>query len=218
MAVSSATLTGANTYAPRLTLTRRAVTRAAGLVFRRAFDISAEGVGHLPLEGPVLLVCNHVTNFDVIPMQLSLPRPFFPMAKSEIFEHPLSAWLYRELGAFPVRRGERDEWALDCALGLLARGEVLLMFPEGTRNRGRGLRHGKTGAARLALATGTPIVPMTVYGTHCLFRPVHRRSPVSVTVGRPFRAEPGDTPAGLTDRIMRTLARMLPPDQRGVYA
>lgn len=200
------------------TATRRAVTLVAGTVFRSIFDIRAAGAHRLPARGPVVLICNHVSNFDVIPMQLSLPRPFYAMAKHSVFVNPASRWLFCQLGAFPVVRGQRDQWALDYAQYVLEMGEVLLMFPEGTRNRGLGLRQAKAGAARLALAAGAPIVPMAVSGTDRLFKPWYRRSPVSVVIGEPILPRPAEAAEALTERSMRALARMLPPEQRGVYA
>lgn len=122
------------------------------------------------------------------------------------------------LGAFPVRRGEADGWALEHAAKVLAHGLVLGIFPEGTRTRGVGLKPGKTGAARLAIQANAPIVPVAIYGTHQLFKPWYRRSPVSITLGEPIWPAPDDDPAALTERLMRAIARMLPPEFRGMYA
>jgi 1-acyl-sn-glycerol-3-phosphate acyltransferase len=200
------------------TPTRQAITLVAGTFFRAVFDIRTVGAQHVPAQGPAVLVGNHVSNFDVIPMQLSLPRPFYAMAKHSVFANPASAWLFRQLGAFPVVRGQRDEWALDYAHYVLHMGELLLMFPEGTRNRGQGLRPAKTGAARLALATRAPILPVAVVGTGRLFKPWYRRSPVRVTIGAPVLPLAGESAEALTERAMRALAAILPAEQRGVYA
>ena len=113
--------------------------------------IEVQGVENLPSEGAVILVCNHVTNFDVFPMQLSIPRPLFYMAKEELMRNPIMEYILRKGGAFPVYRKTKDQWAKRHSEKVLEHGQVLALFPEGTRSRGRGLRAAKTGAARFAI-------------------------------------------------------------------
>ncbi len=179
---------------------------------------SYTGVENLPVEGPVVLVANHLTNFDVFPMQFGLPRTLFFMAKSELHENPLLDAFLRYCGAFPVFRGEKDQWAIRHAERVLEHGQVLAIFPEGTRSKGRGLRAAKTGAARLALHAQCPIVPVAVTGTHQMFTHFPHRTHIAITVGAPLTPEPHESALALTDRIMFTIAAMLPPELRGVYA
>ncbi|MFH1906892.1 MAG: lysophospholipid acyltransferase family protein [Chloroflexota bacterium] len=80
------------------------------------------------------------------------------MGKAELFKNPLIDQFFRNLGGFPVYRGERDEWAIRHAGKLLRHGQVLGMFPEGTRSHGRGLKVAKTGAVRLVLSVNCPIL------------------------------------------------------------
>ena len=87
------------------------------------------------------------------------------MAKQELFNKRWQAWLLNSLGAFPVRRGEADEDAMDTARLLLERGEQVLVFPEGTRIRKGSLGKPKRGVGRLALETGMPVVPIAVTGS-----------------------------------------------------
>jgi 1-acyl-sn-glycerol-3-phosphate acyltransferase len=108
--------------------------------FRLVMKMKVENPENLPLDGPALIACNHVTNFDVFPMQFSLPRPIFFMAKAELFKFPIMDVALRNLGAFPVYRGEKDAWAMRHARKVLEQGQTLGMFPEGTRSRGRGLK------------------------------------------------------------------------------
>jgi 1-acyl-sn-glycerol-3-phosphate acyltransferase len=122
------------------------------------------------------------------------------------------------LGSFPVERGTHDEWAINHALKVLEHGQVLGIFPEGKRNKGLGLRPAKTGAARLALAANCPIVPLAVDGTQRLFHRFPRRTRVRATLGDPVYPQANETALALTDRMMFTLAGLLPPKQRGVYA
>ena len=167
---------------------------------------------------PVVIACNHVNNFDVFPMQLSLPRPIFFMAKAELFKFPLMDVALPNLGAFPVYRGEKDAWAMRHARKVLEHRQTLGMFPEGTRNKGRGLGVAKTGTARMAIETGSPIVPMVVTGTDQFFKHFPRRADVTVKLLPPLLPDPGETPLSLTDRLMFSMAAALPEEMRGVYA
>jgi 1-acyl-sn-glycerol-3-phosphate acyltransferase len=176
------------------------------------------GLENLPLDGPLVIACNHVTNFDVFPMQFSLPRPIFFMAKAELFKFPLMDIALRNLGAFPVYRGEKDAWAMRHARRVLEHGQMLGMFPEGTRNKGRGLGIAKTGTARLAIDTRSPIVPMVITGTDRFFKQFPRRTPVTVNLLPLLQPAPAETPLALTDRLMFNMAAALPEDMRGVYA
>ena len=205
-------------YYLQMTPVRRVMTPTLAAVFRLFATLEASGGENLPESGGVILAANHLTNFDVLPMQFSLARPVFFMGKAELFRNPLIDWLFRQLGGFPVYRGERDAWAVQHAERVLKSGQVLGIFPEGTRSKGKGLRTGKTGAAHLALNLGCPIVPMAVDGTQHIFRPAFRRAKVKITAGEPLFPLADESPIELTDRLMFTIASMLPPAARGVYA
>lgn len=196
---------------------RRVMTPIVHFLFNLVTDMRVSGVEHLPATGPVVLAANHQTNFDVFPMQFALPRPIFFMAKAELHRNPLMDAVLRQLGSFPVERGARDEWALRHAQKVLEHGQVLGIFPEGTRSKGLGLRPAKTGAARLAIAVGCPIIPLAIVGTQRIFRGFPKRTPISITVGEPIIPQRADMALALTDRLMFTLAEMLPPQERGVY-
>lgn len=186
--------------------------------FRLVMEMDVRGLEHFPRAGAVILAANHVTNFDVFPMQFSLPRPIFFMGKAELFKNPLMDLLLRNLGGFPVQRGEKDQWAMDHALKILRHGQVLGMFPEGTRSKGGGLKVAKTGTARLAIEADCPIIPMTVVGSDRFFERFPRRTRVQITLLPPLLPKPNESPLALTDRLMFTLARALPLEMRGVYA
>ena len=187
-------------------------------VFRLIMKMEVLGLENLPLDGPVVVACNHVTNFDVFPMQLSLPRPIFYMAKAELFKVFIMDIALRDLGAFPVYRGEKDQWAMRHARRVLENGQTLGMFPEGTRNKGRGLGVAKTGTARMAIDANCPIVPMVLTGTDRFFKGFPRRAPVTVKLLPPLLPKSSETPLSLTDRLMFSMAAALPEDMRGVYA
>jgi 1-acyl-sn-glycerol-3-phosphate acyltransferase len=156
-------------------------------ILRLAYRLRTRGREHLPAEGGFVLAANHNSSFDPWPLGI----PLFPgrflrfMAKSELFWPPLS-WIARGGGAFPVRRGERDTAAIDTAVRLCRSGHVVVMFPEGTR-RVKGLRkkheaRARTGAARIALEAGVPLVPAGIAGTDRLAR----LAPLRVAYGPPI--------------------------------
>jgi 1-acyl-sn-glycerol-3-phosphate acyltransferase len=207
-----------NTYYLDDTLTRRILTPVVRAVFAGMGKIEVDGVNNLPTTGPVILAANHLTNFDVFPMQFAIPRSIFFMGKAELFQNPLLDALLRRLGGFPVHRGNRDNWAMMHARRVLDAGQVLGMFPEGSRSKGRGLRPGKSGVARLAIETRCPVVPMGVDGSHQLFRHFPKRTAVKIRLGKPIWAKPHQSQLDLTDEIMFSLADLLPMDLRGVYA
>jgi 1-acyl-sn-glycerol-3-phosphate acyltransferase len=197
---------------------RRFVVWLLILVFRLFMKLEIHGLENLPMDGAVIVASNHVNSFDVFPMQIALPRPIFFMGKAELFRFfPLDA-LFRNLGAFPVYRGEKDAWALRHARRVLDHGQTLGMFPEGTRSKGKGLGVAKTGTARLAIENNCPIVPMAVSGSDQFFRNFPRRTRVIVNFLPPLLPKPGETPLALTDRLMFALASALPQEMRGVYA
>ena len=139
------------------------------------FRYGAVGKEHLPHTGGYVLAAGHASNFDPWPLGLALwPGRFLRfMAKSELFWPPLG-WLIRAGGGFRVRRGQADAEAFDTAVELARHGHVVAMFPEGTR-RSKGLRkkwqpEAKTGAARIALEAGVPLVPAGITGTDRLAR------------------------------------------------
>jgi 1-acyl-sn-glycerol-3-phosphate acyltransferase len=144
-------------------------------VLRGLYRLSARGVGNLPVSGGFVLASNHVSNFDPWPLGMPLwPRRFLRfMAKSELYWWPL-VYLLDAVGAFPVRRGQRDLEAIEKAVALARSGHVVAMFPEGTR-RAKGLvkrfeARPRSGAARIALEAGVPLVPAAIKGTDTLAR------------------------------------------------
>ena len=196
------------------------------LVYVRRFEVV--GREHVPLEGPLILVSNHVNNADPPAVALALPRHPTYMAKREMIGWPIIGPAFRIFGAFPVRRGRPDRAALRAAGEVVLRGEMLVMFPEGTRSRTGSLGRGYPGSALVALRTGAPLLPVAVTGTKDIIWPwifVKPRSipHVKVTIGEPFHLPPverinSETTAQATDIIMRHIAALLPPQYRGVYA
>jgi len=197
---------------------RRALVALARFLFKFVMKMQVTGLEHFPREGPVILIANHVTNFDVFPMQFALPRPIFFMGKAELFKNPLMDFILRNLSGFPVNRGEKDRWAMRHAAKVLNHGQTLGMFPEGKRSKGGGLNVAKTGTARLAIDASCPIILMAVTGSDRFFKRFPRRAHVQIKLLPPLRPKQGENPLELTDRLMFTLAQALPEEMRGVYA
>ena len=186
--------------------------------FRLIMKLEVRGMENVPLDGTLIVASNHNTNWDVIPMQLSLPRVIFFMGKAELFKFPLMDIVFRNCGAFPVNRGEKDAWAMRHALKVLEHGQTLGMFPEGHRSKGKGLGVAKTGTARLAIEANCPILPMAITGSDKFFKSFPHRTQVTVTFLPLLYPKPGEDLIVLTDRLMFTIASVLPEEMRGAYA
>jgi glycerol-3-phosphate dehydrogenase (NAD(P)+) len=139
-------------------------------LFHIYFRIRRIGTEHIPAEGPVLLAANHRSFSDPFMIGVCLGRPLRFVAKVELFEKRWQARLLLALGAFPIRRGESDELAMETARVILERGGAVGMFPEGTRVRPGPLAEPKRGIGRLALETGAPVVPVAIIGTEDIRR------------------------------------------------
>jgi len=134
---------------------------------RYFYRIDVDGLGNVPATGPVIIASNHVSFSDSVFLPFVLPRRITFVAKAEYFENPRTAWLFRALGQIPIKRegGSASERALDAARGVLGRGELFGIYPEGTRSPDGRLYKGHTGIARLALQTGAPVVAAAMIGT-----------------------------------------------------
>jgi 1-acyl-sn-glycerol-3-phosphate acyltransferase len=171
------------------------------------FRLRRVGREHIPADGPLLLAANHRSFLDPFVIGMMLRRPVYYMAKRELFERRLQGRLLNALGAFPVDRGAGDARAMDAARAILARGDCVVVFPEGTRVRPGPLGTPKRGVGRLALEAGVPVVPIAVLGTEDVRRGWRiRPRRVCVRAGRPLRFPTDGTAsparaAGVTDRI-----------------
>jgi glycerol-3-phosphate dehydrogenase (NAD(P)+) len=175
--------------------------------FHVYFRMSRIGREHIPADGPVIVASNHRSFLDPFVVATMARRPMYYITKKELFNHPVVAWLLSALGAFPVDRGTGDGEMIETAKSILARGDIVLIFPEGTRTRPGSLGRPKRGVGRLALETGAPVVPVAVIGTETVRRGWRiRPHKVRIRAGRALRFPrvPDAPPAlarAVTDRV-----------------
>ncbi|MCR4861200.1 MAG: 1-acyl-sn-glycerol-3-phosphate acyltransferase [Ruminococcus sp.] len=155
------------------------------LAFRIAFNLHYEGKKNIPKGTAIIFACNHRSNGDPPIVGCGCPGRQTFMAKEELFENKLFAWLIRSLGAFPVARGKGDTGVIDKAVDNLNSGKNLMIFPEGTRSKDGKVGRGHTGAALIAARSGKPVVPVgIVFGEKLKFR-----TRVTVKFGEPIMPE-----------------------------
>jgi 1-acyl-sn-glycerol-3-phosphate acyltransferase len=139
-------------------------------LFGGVYRCRASGAERLPHDGPAIVIINHQSNVDPVVVGMIFDRPLRYMAKKELFRWGPLARLITTLGAFPIDRGASDREALRTSLEILERGEVLLMFPEGTRFLDREVHPFLPGVGMIALRSGAAVVPMAMDGTQQLVR------------------------------------------------
>jgi 1-acyl-sn-glycerol-3-phosphate acyltransferase len=179
------------------------------------YRLQARGRENIPAQGGFVLACNHVSNFDPWPLGVPLwPKRYLRfMAKSELYWFPATLVL-NGAGAFPVRRGQADAEAIETAVRLAREGNVIAMFPEGTRRR-KGLvkkfeARPRTGAARIALEAGVPLIPAAVKGTERLLW----LGPIRVVYGAPVELDDlrerdaREAALEATDRLMARIGEL----------
>lgn len=200
---------------PRPSLVYLVIGGLSWPVLHVGFRQRTTGKEHLPTTGGFVLAANHWSNFDPWPLGMALfPNRYLRfMAKSELFWPPLR-WIIKGGGGFKVRRGQRDDEAIATAVRLCQEGHVVVMFPEGTR-RAKGLRkkheaRWRSGAARIALEAGVPLLPAGIAGTER----ISRLAKVSVAFGSPVDVsdlgglEPAEAASVATDRLREQIERL----------
>ncbi len=204
---------------------------------RLCAQVEVQGLAHIPRSGPVILAANHISNADPVVagawITLALHRRRIHwLGKRELFDWPVIGWAAAHGGVHPVERGAADTEAFRLAARILDSGDVLFVFPEGTRSPTGELGEAKDGLAMLAMRSGAQIVPIGVNNSDAVWRkgqklpsPFPRRT-ITVRIGEPFRID-DVVPAG-TDRraakalatagVMARIAALLDPRHRGIYA
>jgi 1-acyl-sn-glycerol-3-phosphate acyltransferase len=165
------------------TLVRILVSLPTLLIYR----VRAIGVENVPRSGALILAPNHFSQMDHFFIGLYLRRKVRFMAKSQMFGPPVLTYIYKHGGVFPVRRGHRDEEAIETALTILGQGEMLLVYAEGGRSRSGELGEVKPGIGRIALESGAPVLPVAIQGSEKVRRWKRFRFPkVTVQFGEPI--------------------------------
>ena len=189
------------------------------------FEQTVTGVENIPKEGPFLVVCNHISFWDIPLIFMMQPRQMVMFCADKWRKVPLIGPFCEMMGVIWVVRGEADIDAIKLSLGHLKAGGILAVAPEGTRSHAGPLQAGKTGAAYLADRTGVLLVPLVIWGQERTAGNLKRlrRTSVVGAFGKPLQLPPGARAKAekleqYTELIMCRLAALLPPEYRGVYA
>jgi 1-acyl-sn-glycerol-3-phosphate acyltransferase len=193
-----------------------------GGLFRLLFRIRYVGREHVPPSGGAILACNHISVLDPVIIAMGATttgRAVRFLAAAEFFRRRFIGWGLRAIRQIPIRRGASDRAALEQAARVIRAGALAGIYPEGQVSADGNLLPGRRGAARLALASGVPLIPVGIWGTRArwprdglqLRRPL--RPKVVVAFGPPVKPEgdlenPGDIQA-LTDRTMEAIAELV---------
>ena len=192
-----------------------------GFFSRIAFRLRVEGTDRVPRAGPAIVAANHVSALDGVVLALTTSSRSKRMTRflvaAEFFRKIRFGWALRLYRQIPLRRGQSDQGALDVAVETIRDGALAGIFPEGTVNPepDAGLSRGRRGAARIALATGAPVVPVGIWGTQDRWPKsgLHVRRPwrpvVAVSYGEPIspngEADPAVDVQAFTDLVMAAI-------------
>jgi 1-acyl-sn-glycerol-3-phosphate acyltransferase len=193
--------------------------------------LNVENPENLPTDGPAIVAANHVSFFDSVLLMFALPRPVSVLGKAEYTDRRVTNWLFCGAGMIPIRRASPGDLAraFDQVGDVLNRGEVVGVFPEGTRSRDGLLHRGHSGAAHLALITGAPLVPVGIIGTDQVLptgaRLVRPFRQVTISVGEPITPAAGEFTKStnrarreITDQLMAEIRRRCRQDYVDEYA
>lgn len=189
-----------------------------------------ETAGHesIPTEGPAVLCANHLSFFDSVLLMMTLDRPVHFIGKADYLDSWTTRRLFPAMGMIPVDRdnGLKAMVALDAAADVLRAGGLLCVYPEGTRSRDGFLHRGYVGAARLALATDSPLLPVGIIGTDRIQPPGARlprlRRCCAVAIGAPVPQAHASSPRRaareLTDALMARIAELSGQEYVATYS
>jgi 1-acyl-sn-glycerol-3-phosphate acyltransferase len=180
--------------------------------------IEVTGRENIPDKGAFILASNHESNADPFILGVSLPcnKWFAYLAKRELFEGRLKGWYFRKIHAIPLERGESDLSAIKKVFQILDSGRPMVIFPEGTRSKGKGLQKGKPGVGFIVSKARVPVVPAYIEGSYEAVPEglgSIRKKKVSVFIGRPMYFEASDKKGkecyqSVSDRIMKEISKL----------
>ncbi|BFH13291.1 1-acyl-sn-glycerol-3-phosphate acyltransferase [Paenibacillus melissococcoides] len=177
------------------------------LIYRLLFRLEASGTEHVPKDGGVVLCSNHISLLDPPAIGILLKRRIRFMAKAELFNIPLFGAAIKALGAFPVKRGGVGKETIRTAFQLLQDGDIMGIFPEGTRNTDQAAA-AKKGAAMIALRSGAAVVPVAIIGSYRLFRKTRVVYGPPIEMSDLLEQKGSDVLEKATDRIMDHINRL----------
>lgn len=204
-------------------LDRRITRWIIGLLARWFFQIYGHlkvvGIENVPRTGGVLIAGNHASNLDPILGWASMRgyRQIWGIGKSELFKNPIMAYCIHSMGAIPIRRGAVDRYVFKRTLELLAQGEVVGIFPEGTRTYDGLLNPGQPGVGLMIQKSGVPVVPAALIGTYeMLPRGAKglRRARLTMAFGKPILFPPDTSREVIAEAIMIEIAELLTANGR----
>jgi len=204
------------------------VRTAAEPTLRRLFEMHPEGLEHIPRTGAAILAPNHLSFVDPICVALTVPRRITFIGKAEYTDSWITRWFMEIGGVIPVRREDSAKAAgsLERGAEILRNGELLGIFPEGTRSPDRRLYKGKTGAARMAMQVGCPVIPVGLIGTEKVLpkdAKIPKLTRVQVKFGRPMVVpyeahEDAHILRTFTDDLMHRIAELTGQTYRHRYS
>lgn len=197
------------------------------LLFHILSDVETVGKENVPERGGYLVSANHLSIIDPPLIIAFWPRPLEAAGAVDVLDRPFQGWLMRSYGAVAVHRGEADRAVLEAIIARLNAGLPVLLDPEGRRSHVAGMQQARPGVAYLAARSGVPVVPVGVTGTESATAAWRRlrRPRLRMVIGKPLHLPPIDLRSperkqalrANTDRVMRAIAALLPPEYRGVY-
>ncbi|NEY80437.1 1-acyl-sn-glycerol-3-phosphate acyltransferase [Bacillus sp. 3H-10] len=176
-------------------------------ILKPYYRIETIGLENFPRTGGVLLCSNHISNLDPPVVGITAPRPVHFMAKAELFSKPILKNILPKIHSFPVKRGMSDREALRTGLSILKDGNVLGLFPEGTRSRTGELGKGLAGAGFFALRTEADVVPCAIIGPYKPFKKliVVYGEPINMSELKKNKASANET----TELIMNEIQKLI---------
>jgi 1-acyl-sn-glycerol-3-phosphate acyltransferase len=186
------------------------------LIWGTGCSLSAEGMEHIPRKGSLCIVANHQSIFDILLALALVGRPFGFIAKKELALIPLlNIWILLLGGLFIDRKNTRKALAtINKGIERIRKGGAMIVFPEGTRSKGRGLLPFKPGSLRLAAKSGAQVIPMAIAGSYDVFEKTYRVRAVPVRVVFSPAIDTAALPAeekkqNLADQVYRVIAEVL---------